>query len=223
MTEKPAFHRAAPNVSRRASPRRSSWGWTFFFAPRYKCLDPRGKGVISFKEFYDICHGRLHYRGNVNKVFSTLDAQRANCLCMTDFNPRAHECLKDISFQLSNRFGNVVDAFHPYHIGTSNEIDLESWMKLNEGFGFKSHDLKNVFEWLDVRGTRMIRGSAIELAKNVAPKMTQVANMSQEERRDLLVRLNSCLEGWVDVVGPRLREVALSRVGLVLHESVVLV
>eukprot|EP00392_Amoebophrya_sp_AT5.2_P015593 g15806.t1 len=151
----------------------------------YKALDPHGKAMLTYDEFAENCKTRLRYYGSVDKVFNTLDYQNSGMVAMSDFNPRAHECLRDIQFQLVQRFGNILDAFHPYHIGTSNELDMESWTKMLVPFNFKLHDVQNVFLWLDMLDKKRIRGTSIEFAKVGAPsKLSRYERMSAERNQD---------------------------------------
>ncbi|CAD7967144.1 unnamed protein product [Amoebophrya sp. A120] len=151
----------------------------------YKALDPKGKNMLTFDEFNENCKTRLRYYGNVDRVFKTLDYQNSGMVSMSDLNPRAHECLRDIQFQLVQRFGNILDAFHPFHIGTSNELDLESFARMLQPFQFKDFDVKNVFEWMDLLDKKRIRGQAVEFAKVGAPsKLTRYARHSAERNQD---------------------------------------
>ena len=86
---------------------------------------------------------------------------------------------------LHQRFGNVLDAFHPYHLGTSNEVDLEAFQKMLAPFNFKPYDIQNVFDWLDMRNRKRLRGDAIEFAKVGNPaKLSHYARNSAERKQD---------------------------------------
>ncbi|CAD7952859.1 unnamed protein product [Amoebophrya sp. A25] len=151
----------------------------------YKALDPKGKGMLTYDEFADACKKRLQYYGSVDKVFKTLDYQGSGMVAMSDFNPRAHECLRDVQFQLLQRFGNLLDAFHPYHIGTSNEVDHDAFARMLLPFNFKPYDIQNVFDWLDSKNKKRIRGTAIEFARVGNPsKLTTFSRNSAERQQD---------------------------------------